>query len=41
VVRRALKQDLQADAAKREISSVKFKKWVDGKPEGEEKTSMT
>ena len=34
VVRRALKPDLQADAAKREVSSIKFKKWINGKPEG-------
>ncbi len=35
VVRQSLKPDLQADAAKREVSSLKFKKWVNGKPEGE------
>lgn len=34
VVRRALKPELQADAAKREVSAIKFKKWINGKPEG-------
>ena len=33
VVRRALKADLQADASKREVTSIKFKKWIDGKPD--------
>ena len=36
VVRRALKPELQGDAAKREAASIKFRKWVDGKPEGNE-----
>ncbi|KAJ6638104.1 Protein stunted [Pseudolycoriella hygida] len=32
VLRGALKPDLQADAAKRAGSNVKFTKWTDGKP---------
>jgi len=32
VVRRALKQDLRAEAAKRDESSIKFTQWKDGKP---------
>ena len=35
VVRRALKPELANDAAKREVISVKFRPWKDGKPEGE------
>ena len=38
VVRKALKPELQADAAKREITSIKFQKWEGGKPIGEFKT---
>ncbi len=38
VVRRALKTDLQTDAAKREVTSLKFKKWINGKPEGKNDT---
>jgi len=34
VVRKALKPELQADAAKRDIVSVKFMKWENGKPVG-------
>jgi len=34
VVRKALKPELQNDAAKREIVSIKFMKWENGKPVG-------
>ena len=34
VVRKALKPELQADAAKRELVSIKFVKWENGKPVG-------
>ncbi|TRY61519.1 hypothetical protein TCAL_13904 [Tigriopus californicus] len=34
VVRQSLKKELKADAEKRENASIKFKKWVNGKPEG-------
>ena len=32
VVRQALKKEFQADAAKREETSVRFTQWKDGKP---------
>ena len=35
VVRRCLKPELKADAAKREVVSVKFTKWEGGKAVGE------
>jgi len=38
VVRKALKPELQADAAKRELVSVKFVKWENGKPVGKKPT---
>ena len=34
VVRKCLKPDLKAEAAKREVVSVKFTKWEGGKPVG-------
>merc|ERR1712001_337373 len=34
VVRQALKTDLKADAAKRDITGIKFVKWENGKPVG-------
>jgi len=33
-VRKALKQELKEDAAKREISTIKFQKWEAGKAVG-------
>lgn len=32
-LRKALKPDAKAEAAKRDISNIRFTKWVDGKPE--------
>ena len=34
VVRKALKPELQADAAKRDIAGIKFRQWEGGKPVG-------
>ena len=34
VVRQALKNDLKADAGKRDITGIKFQKWEAGKPVG-------
>merc|ERR1712142_924427 len=37
VVRRCLKPDLKVDAGKREVVSIKFTKWEDGKAVGSKK----
>ena len=40
VVRKALKEQLQADAAKRDITGIKFVKWEGGKAVGKFSTCM-
>lgn len=36
LLRKALKKDLQAGAMKRDVSNVKFTKWIDGKAQKRE-----